>query len=272
MPKSLTLFLCLGLLLLVYSCKPWGVLSTKEMTALLVDIHLAEAMNENKAGQVPATWRKGLNGSNFTDLSYEAVLKKHGVSEDDFYKSVAYYSKNLRLYSLIYSDVEARLKNYVASIEREDIHQVTANTLQSVIEANKDRYLELYNLLSLYTDTTAKKTGFVSDTVHSYINYLTNRFMHAAVLGKDTFNYRIQPDSVITDSLSATMETSESSLPESSLPEPMMTEPVQEQVEVIRRLQEKDSLIRHSKELARKINAKKPKAAEFKKIIVTTPK
>jgi hypothetical protein len=263
-PKCLTCFFCFGLLLLVYSCKPIGVLSSKEMTDLLVDIHLAEAMTDSKSGQIPASWRKGLPLSYFKDLSYESVLKKHGVSEADFYKSVAYYSKNLRLYSLIYADVETKLRNYEASVENWDYHRDLEASIQSMIETNKDWYQKLFGYLNLYNDTITRQPAvFKTDSNHTHIRWLTDRFMHIVLLKADTLHFIIHPDPVypvVSDTLSAAMEIHEGM--EADTTKIHVAEPVLEPSEVIREIHPEDRLIRRSDELAKRVHAKKTELIE----------
>jgi len=114
------LILQIGILLTVFlltSCRPKGVLSTEKMTDLLFDIHLVESMSDTTYGEFPSDWTQGLSRVDFTDLAYQSVLRKHAVTEEDFYQSVAYYSKRMRLFTRIYTDVDKKLEAYIQSID-----------------------------------------------------------------------------------------------------------------------------------------------------------
>lgn len=81
--------------------RPEGVLSESETIDLLADLQLAQAYKESPSlhgGSAP----KG-------DLQ-EAVLKAHGISEEQFANTMAYYGRNIDDYYKLFDKVEARIK------------------------------------------------------------------------------------------------------------------------------------------------------------------
>lgn len=91
------------LLCSLFSCekRPDGVLSEKKMVELLSDIEIAEAYFNVSAGPKQGVSKKTLVSS---------VLKKHGVTQAEFDSTVAYYSRNLDDYYLLYEKVEKNLR------------------------------------------------------------------------------------------------------------------------------------------------------------------
>jgi len=107
--------LCL-LLVTFNSCRPRGVLSKSEMVDVLYDIHLAEAMTKQNGGPMTGEWTRGLSVNYFNDLAFQAVLRKHKITQEEFYNSVRYYSKHLGDYSKIYDKVGERLKKFSTDV------------------------------------------------------------------------------------------------------------------------------------------------------------
>ncbi|MDE7376131.1 MAG: DUF4296 domain-containing protein [Muribaculaceae bacterium] len=96
-------------LVAVCSCKrtPGYVIKTDEMSALLADMHMAEAVVENDYG------------SYSTDSSRmalkQAVLERHGVTLEQFDTSLVWYGHNIDEYLKAYDGAIALLKERQAS-------------------------------------------------------------------------------------------------------------------------------------------------------------
>jgi hypothetical protein len=115
--KRLGILLSLSVLLvLVSACTPKHVLSREKMTEVLFDLHLTEAALSNTTEALPATWTQGLTPSQFRDLAYRSVLRKHGLTPEAFWTSVAWYSKHVDRYNRIYDDLQKRLEAYQTEI------------------------------------------------------------------------------------------------------------------------------------------------------------
>lgn len=94
----------------IQSCKPTipsKYLSKGEMTDILYDIHVAEAMSINDP-----------NGEKDGDMiTYrEAILKKHGVTPADFDSSMVYYMRHTKLMHDVYTDLADRLTDEAQSL------------------------------------------------------------------------------------------------------------------------------------------------------------
>jgi|GEM_PF-2542533 len=202
--RKLLLYTALFLMICVMvSCRPKNVLSTREMTDLLFEIHLAEAMTDDVYGPVPDNWRKGLEPDYFRDLSYQYVLKKHQVSEEDFFKSIGYYSRNLRLYTRIYADINDRFTAYAEAIENWEFHQKTEEAVMQAILQDSARYRALYEQFHILPDTASMlKNSCLPDSVTSYLDWYAHRWLREQPAAPDSFSVVDLPFVQRTDSLS----------------------------------------------------------------------
>lgn len=71
------------------------ILPKKEMAQVLADVYLTEAMLTQLDSKTKHEWSKGLKNEYFQDISYHWILDKHHITEDDFYASVAHYSRHV---------------------------------------------------------------------------------------------------------------------------------------------------------------------------------
>ena len=71
------------------------ILPKKEMAQVLADVYLTEAMLTQLDSKTKREWSKGLKNEYFQDISYHWILDKHRITEDDFYASVAHYSRHV---------------------------------------------------------------------------------------------------------------------------------------------------------------------------------
>ncbi len=80
--------------------KPFNVLSEKEMTDVLVDLHLTTAaVNIRVPIEQKAIRQQYIN----------AVFEKHGLTREEFETSLDWYTKNSKQLSAIYDAVELQL-------------------------------------------------------------------------------------------------------------------------------------------------------------------
>jgi hypothetical protein len=164
--QHIVLFLLLGLLI---SCRPHQVLSKKKMVEVLYDIHLAEAMNAGITGPVPASWDHGLSPDYFRDLSYQSVLKKHHITEEDFFRSVGYYSRDVEKYGRIYAEVEKRLQRYKDQLVDEKKLQDIEAELRRTIQRDSVKINHLYRILRFQTDSTlVLRNSYFPDSASIY--------------------------------------------------------------------------------------------------------
>lgn len=99
-------------LLLVMGCKPSlpkGVVSEGKMEDVLYDYHLAQSM-ANKSDE------EGVNQRTYAD----AVFRKHGITQEDFDKSLAYYVRHTELLQKIYDKLATRFKKEAEGLGMSD--------------------------------------------------------------------------------------------------------------------------------------------------------
>ena len=95
-------FLYIFLLIAMLACTgnnlPDGVLSKKKMVRILVDIHLSEAINNQK-------FNISLIRDSLPEDLYLSVCKKYKIERSVVEKSLLYYGKHTREYLPIYEEV-----------------------------------------------------------------------------------------------------------------------------------------------------------------------
>ena len=96
-------------LVAVCSCKrtPDYVIKTEEMSALLADMHMAEAVVESNYGAYPSDSSRM--------VLKQAVLERHGVTPEQFDTSLVWYGHNIDKYLEAYDGAIALLKERQAS-------------------------------------------------------------------------------------------------------------------------------------------------------------
>lgn len=112
--KRLVAILPLLLLLSVACSKaPRGVLDEDDMADLLVDFHKGEAYVDIHSTEY-------FNDS-LRAVIKQSVLKKHGVTPEEFDSSLAWYGRNVDVYVDVYADVVQRLKKEYAGIKLDNV-------------------------------------------------------------------------------------------------------------------------------------------------------
>ncbi len=119
---------CCLLLVLFNSCRPRGVLSREEMVDVLFDIHLTEAAVSGVYDTIPEEWTHGLGTEYFRDMAYRSVLRKHRLSQEEFYTSVSWYSNHMNLYEKVYMDVQQKMDDFKTAVNQGSFDQVRSLT------------------------------------------------------------------------------------------------------------------------------------------------
>ena len=88
---------------LVVSCSkvPDGILSEKEMKAVLIDMQLAEAM-------ISTDYKKYSDDAE-KEMLYQSVFRKHNIEQAVYDSSLVWYGRNLDVYMQVYDLVLAEL-------------------------------------------------------------------------------------------------------------------------------------------------------------------
>jgi hypothetical protein len=117
MRKSLSILAAFLFLACSHSKIPKGILSEKEITPALVEIHLAEAIYIQRNG-VQAT------AQNYQEDLYLSILKKYKLNREVFEASVLYYGKHPDLYKPVYDEVLNRLNEMNVKYRKKDSIQI----------------------------------------------------------------------------------------------------------------------------------------------------
>lgn len=114
--------------IVLFSCsnKPDNVLSRREMTDFLVEIHkLDGALNAKGLGSYD-------NRENL--YYYNALLKKHGITKAQFDSSLVWYTKNPKNFERIYTDVVEELTKLDEQVKSGYFHPVDSAALRNSTE------------------------------------------------------------------------------------------------------------------------------------------
>ncbi len=110
-------FLIIFFTFLVISCSknkiPKGILTPKEITPVLVELHIAESL---------LSQRHGRDGSveNYSNDLYLSILMKYKLDKKVFEQSVLYYGKHPETYRPIYDEVLNQLNELDANNRTQD--------------------------------------------------------------------------------------------------------------------------------------------------------
>ncbi len=110
-------FLIIATLILVLACStnsvPSGILTEKQITPILVDIHLAEGIYSQR-------YLEKITRDNYQEDLYLSVIKKHKVSQKVLEASLLYYGKYPEKYKLVYDEVLNLLNEYQVKMRAKD--------------------------------------------------------------------------------------------------------------------------------------------------------
>lgn len=146
--KILVLFFFLTL---IYSCsnRPENVLSRKEMTSFLVELHqLDGALNAKGMGSVD-------NRENI--YYYNSLLKKHEITKAQFDSSLVWYSKNPKKFERIYVDVIEDLTKLDEKVKVGFFHPVDSAALR---DSHENVWPLARTTYKLTKDSTPTKIAF----------------------------------------------------------------------------------------------------------------
>ena len=99
-------YLAILIIIMVLACSknsvPKGILSEQQITPVLVELHLADAINAQQ-------FTMEVNRNNFKEDLYLSILKKFKLDRKVFEASIFYYGKHPDLYKPVYDEVLNRL-------------------------------------------------------------------------------------------------------------------------------------------------------------------
>lgn len=110
------ILITLAVLAAMSSCfrdpKPRNTLSREKFIEVLADIHIAEAVTQDR-------YRFGLDSLQSKD-AYLSVLKKHKIEEQEMVNTTLYYSRHPREFDKIYTEVISRMERMSEEISRKE--------------------------------------------------------------------------------------------------------------------------------------------------------
>jgi len=154
-------YLIILMVILTLSCSknrvPKGILKEKEITPVLVEIHLAEAIFAQRYSQ--ETTRE-----NYQEDLYLSILRKYKIDQKVFEKSVLYYGKHPDKYKLVYDEVLNRLAEMSAKSRAKDSIQakkmkaesINKDTIQSNKQKTESRTKDSLQIIKLKVETRTK--------------------------------------------------------------------------------------------------------------------
>jgi hypothetical protein len=114
-------FLLILIAVFVLTCSsdkiPKGILTDKQITPVLVEIHLAESIYSQR-------FAMDITRENYQEDLYLSILKKYKLDQKVFEKSVLYYGKHPEKYKPIYDEVLNRLSEMAATNRAKDSIQI----------------------------------------------------------------------------------------------------------------------------------------------------
>ena len=107
---SVTVCILFVLTVLLTGCRPRGILSSRQMRSVLVDLHKTDALLQVHG------LHHGHDGDE--DRYYAAVLEQHGVTQAQFDSSLVWYTHHPQLFDKIYpkvlNDLHKEYEEFVA--------------------------------------------------------------------------------------------------------------------------------------------------------------
>ena len=121
-------YLIIGLIILVLACAknrvPRGILTEKQITPVLVELHLAEAIFSQRASEN--------SPENDQEDLYLTILKKYKLDRKVFEASVLYYGKHPDLYKPVYDEVLNQLNEMEVKNKAKDSIQAKKAALKAL--------------------------------------------------------------------------------------------------------------------------------------------
>jgi len=162
------IILGLGIILLLNACEghPRGVLSQREMTGVLTDLHKLDG----------CLYEKGYQYGHLNDKApyYKFVLNKHGITEAQFDSSLVFYTKNPKQFEEIYTKVITQLTDFDNEVKSNKYHPVDSAKL-AIIKVNLWKKAIRYNFNK---DSVRTKLNFeIIDSTLWFGDVYTLRFL-----------------------------------------------------------------------------------------------
>ena len=164
--KFILVFCLLSLVVGLTSCRPRGVLSSRQMRRVMIDLHKTDALLQICGLQT--------GHDSIEDAAYASVLERHGISQAEFDSSLVWYTNHPQLFDKIYPKVMATLEEEsqafslahadelgVPAIEEENIAATPLSNEQVREAIERLQWESLHGLPSIWNERPA-----TTPTVH----------------------------------------------------------------------------------------------------------
>ena len=142
------------------SSTPDGVLSKSDMADLLVDINIGESVIE-------MNFREYDNDS-VKKVLRQSILAEHGLSSDDYDRSINWYGHHIDVYQEVYEEVIARLEKRIAE-------EKVKGSAEEVLKPSEVTVQTSFDGDSVDIWTQPKVYAFSSSTASEYLTFTINR-------------------------------------------------------------------------------------------------
>lgn len=158
-PRAYRLYVPLLLTLALVACqlkRPGYVLSDSEMVDVLVDYHIAKAMGE----ELPAV------ETHMKVLYVEAALSKHGLTQQEFDTTMAWFSRHPDVLTKVYEKVSEKLK-----ADRDELNHLMSLRNQQPTESAEGDTVDVWPWQRVHRLSRQPLTNKITFTLESDINY-----------------------------------------------------------------------------------------------------
>lgn len=180
--------------------RPWGVLSSNEMVAVLLDVHVAEA-----AMKVVDTSAKRIEKQEY----YNIIFEKHNTTKEQFDKSLDWYARHPKVLVEIYDDVKKEAERLQERVEAYEFHQGEKPSRKDSIAEFDLWHWERERLLTLGKDSVIPIDSLhfsITDSNYFYKSESLQLYLKMRVYSPDTIGFTTRVIYHYSDSLVDTLQ------------------------------------------------------------------
>lgn len=181
--RSRVLYIFLIVIFVGCGVRPWGVLSQKEMVAVLLDVHMAES-----AMKVLDSGAKRIEKQEY----YNLVFEKHNITKEQFDKSIDWYSRKHKVLMAIYEEVRNEAERLQDRVDNYEFHPDAKPSHEDSIAIIDLWHWERERLLSLDEDSVLSVDELhfsILDTNYFYKSEELNFYLKMRVYAPDTTSF-----------------------------------------------------------------------------------
>lgn len=169
MRKNGCILLCIVCCFSACTIRPHKVLSKKQMTEVLYELHRADGILQ----------AAGYNYGKDEELAkyYQQILDKHGITQAQFDSSIVWYTSHPKLFKTVYPQVTERLKN-----EKEERTRINGQHFAALKNIRQEPVVPHIDTDSLYRTMTYGLPDHWADLVWRDTLVLDSTFIFPVLL------------------------------------------------------------------------------------------